>query len=443
MFPNDFLWGAATSSYQIEGSPQADGKGASIWDTFAHQAGVVAGDHHGDTACDHYRRFREDVAHMKALGLKAYRFSISWPRILPEGTGRVNEAGLQFYSDLVDELLAAGITPVVTLFHWDFPEALMARGGWLNREVADWFAEYTRVVIDRLSDRVQWWITFNEPQCFAQCGHEIALQAPGMRLPKKYVFQVTHHLLLAHGKAVQVIREYAKTTPKIGFAPALNYILPDSDVPADVEAARQRMFTCCREDGVWCTPWWTEPIFTGTYPEDGLQAFSDWLPDVHEGDMACISQPLDFFGFNFYHAPTLNGYRVPGAAETSNGWPITPEGFRHMAKFLYERYRLPLLITENGMANLDWVALDGTVHDPQRIDFITRHLRSLHQAMQEGVPVLGYMYWSLMDNFEWNSGYNKRFGLIYVNYGTQERIWKDSAFWYQDMIAQNGANLLK
>lgn len=443
MFPNDFLWGAATSAYQIEGSPDAEGKGVSIWDTFAHQPGVIANGDHGDVACDHYRRFREDVAQMKAMGLRAYRFSISWPRVLPEGTGRVNEAGLQFYSDLVDELLAAGITPMVTLFHWDYPEALMSRGGWLNRESADWFAEYTRVVVDRLSDRVQWWMTLNEPQCFAQCGHEIALQAPGMRLPRRYVFQVAHHLLLAHGRAVEVIRQYAKLPPRIGFAPALSYTLPDSDRPEDVEAARQRMFSCRREDGIWSTPWWTEPIFNGRYPEEGLTAFRDWLPEVREGDLALIGQKLDFFGFNYYHARKLSGFRVPGAPETSNDWPIEPEGIRYLAKFLYERYHLPLLVTENGMASLDWVSLDGRVHDAQRIDFVTRHLLSLHQAMGEGVPVLGYMYWSLMDNFEWNSGYNKRFGLIYVDYVTQKRVWKDSAYWYRDTIAQNGKNLLK
>lgn len=231
MFPKSFAWGAATASYQIEGSPTADGKGLSVWDVCAHQPGFVINNDNGDMACDHYRRFREDVKLMKEMGLKAYRFSISWPRILPNGTGEVNEKGLQFYSDLVDELLAAGITPYITLFHWDYPEALMQRGGWLNRESSDWFAEYAKVVVERLSDRVTYWMTLNEPQCFAKLGYEDGTQAPGLRVGRRYTFQVVHNMLLAHGKAVRVIRAHAKQPPKVGFAPALNFVMPDSDLP--------------------------------------------------------------------------------------------------------------------------------------------------------------------------------------------------------------------
>lgn len=441
MFPKDFQWGAATSSYQIEGNVHADGKGISIWDLCAHQPGFVWYGHTGDEACDHYRRFREDVRIMKEMGLKVYRFSISWPRILPNGTGEVNEKGLQFYSDLVDALLESGITPYVTLFHWDYPEALMQRGGWLNRECVEWFGEYTRVVVDRLSDRVKHWLTINEPQCFAGLGYETGIHAPGMQVGKRYVFQVAHNLLLAHGKAVQVIRTHAKKPPLVGFAPALNYVMPDSDSPEDLEKAHQKMFTCDPGAGIWNTSWWTEPVYHGRYPEDGLKLFSQWLPEYTAEDMSLISQPLDFFGFNYYQASRYSGIKNPGYAESAVEWPIEPEGIYYMAKFLYKEYGMPLLITENGMSNLDWPMPDGRIHDVQRIDYIRQHLRNVHRAMEEGVDIRGYMYWSFMDNFEWQNGYRKRFGLIYVDYLTQNRIWKDSAHFYKKVIETDGANL--
>lgn len=442
MFPKDFTWGAATSAYQIEGSPTADGKGVSIWDICAKQPGIVVNHENGDVACDHYRRFKDDVRIMKEMGLKAYRFSISWPRILPDGTGKVNEKGVKFYSDLVDELLSNGIIPYVTLFHWDYPEKLMKRGGWLNRECVDWFAEYTRVVVEHLSDRVDHWLTINEPQCFVKLGYEEGVHAPGMRVGRRYAFDVAHNMLLAHGKAVQTIRTYAKKKPLIGFASALNYVMPDSSDPEDIEAAKQKMFSCSRDHGLWCTSWWTEPIYHGHYPEDGLKEFADWLPDYTDEDMKLISQPLDFFGFNYYQASRYSDVKKPGYAETAVEWPIEPEGIYYMAKFLQEEYGLPLLITENGMANLDWPLRDGRIHDAQRIDYMEQHLKNVHRAMSEGVNILGYMYWSFMDNFEWNNGYRKRFGLIYVDYMTQQRIWKDSAHRYKEIIATNGACLL-
>lgn len=441
MFPKDFLWGAAASSYQTEGGAHADGKGPSVWDVFAHQPGTIHMNQHGDEACDHYHRFREDVQLMKQLGLKAYRFSISWPRVLPDGTGRVNEAGMQFYSDLVDALLEAGIQPIVTLFHWDYPEALMRRGGWLNRECVEWFAEYTRVIVNRLSDRVSLWLTLNEPQCFAQLGYELGTHAPGMKVGRKQTFQVTHHLLLAHGRAVQVIREHAKLPPRIGFAPCLSFVMPDSNAPEDIAAAKAHVFSCRRDDGIWNTPWWLEPIFHGRYPQDGLVAYADWLPAVEAGDMELISQSLDFIGFNYYWTTRLTRPAEDGAAETANEWLLQPEGLYYMGRFLYEEYDLPLLITENGMANLDWPMLDGCVHDPQRIDYIHRHLLQVRRLLQESIPVQGYLYWTLLDNFEWQQGYSKRFGLIYVDFVTKQRIMKHSAHWYSRVIAENAINI--
>lgn len=440
-FKEDFIWGAATSSYQIEGSTVSDGKGLSIWDTCSKIPGFVRGNQTGEIACDHYNRYLEDVRIMKEMGLKAYRFSISWSRILPKGIGELNEQGILFYDNLVNELIQNGITPYVTLFHWDYPEELMKLGGWMNGESSDWFAEYAKVVVDRLSDRVDHWLTLNEPQCFVKLGYEDGIHAPGIKAGRRYVFAVAHNMLLAHGKAVKVIREHAKKPPHIGFAPALNYVIPDNDNAINMEAAKNKMFSCQREDGIWCTSWWTESIYNGRYPEDGLIAFKEWLPDFKEGDMEIIGQKLDFFGFNYYHGQRLTNNSIPGEAETAVEWPLVPEGIYYMTKFLYEKYHLPILITENGMANLDWPCLDGSIHDYQRIDYIERHLKELKRAVEDGIAILGYMYWSLMDNYEWQNGYSKRFGLIYIDYLTQKRIWKDSAYWYQKVISDNGRGI--
>lgn len=447
-FKKDFVWGAATASFQIEGAALEDGKGLSVWDVLSHKKGFVRDDHNGDVACDHYHRFKEDVQLMKKMGLKAYRFSISWPRVLPNGTGEINEKGLDFYDKLVDELLANGIEPYVTLFHWDFPNELFLKGDFMNPDSSDWFAEYTKVVVDRLSDRVSNWMTLNEPQCYVGLGHQIGEHAPGLKLAEPYLMQIIHNMLLAHGKAVQVIRKYAKKKPVIGYAPVLGYIAPRTDSPEDIALAKEQMFSCHEEDFCFSEPWWNMPIYKGCYPEDGLKLWEKWLPKIGQNDMKTIHQPLDFFGFNFYRSPLTAGYvdgkpdiRVihqTGHPQTAFDWEVTPEGFYHMAKIMYERYQLPLLITENGLANQDWVSLDGKVHDPQRIDFLSRYLLALRKAASEGVDVMGYMHWSLMDNFEWAAGYNKRFGMIYVDYETQERILKDSAYWYKKVIETNG-----
>jgi len=450
-FRKDFAWGAATASYQIEGAYLEDGKGLSVWDVCSHKQGFVKEGHTGDVACDHYHRFKEDVKHMKEIGLKAYRFSISWARVLPEGTGKINEAGLDFYDQLVDELVANGIEPYVTLFHWDYPNELFLRGGFLNPDSSDWFAEYTKVIVDRLSDRVSKWMTLNEPQCFAGLGHGIGAHAPGLSMDNTYQLTIIHNMMLAHGKAVQVIRKYAKKTPMIGYAPVFGYVMPKTDSKDDYELAKKHFFSCQKEFSAFSEPWWNGPIYRGAYPEDGLKYYEKWLPRIGQDDMKTIHQPLDFFGYNFYRStpsagyvdgkPVVNVEFKVGHDQTSFEWDVTPEGFGTTAKMIYEKYKLPLLITENGLSNVDWVSLDGKVHDPQRIDFLHRYLRELRSATNDGVDILGYMHWSLMDNFEWAEGYTKRFGLIYIDYETQERILKDSAYWYKSVIESNGENL--
>lgn len=449
-FPNGFYWGAASASYQIEGAPYDDGKGPSVWDTFTHTEGKIKNGDTGDIACDHYHRFREDVALMKELGLKAYRFSVSWPRILPDGTGKINEAGIRFYSDLVDELLKAGIEPFVTLFHWDLPKALHDRGGWRNREIADWFAEYTRVVVDALSDRVRYWMTLNEPLCHILLGHYLGVHAPGEKVPAREAFRLLHHMNLAHGKAVQVIRSHAKTPSIIGFASNPIAGVPLTDSPEDIEAAKKYILNGTGD--IFSNCWWLNPILLGEYPKDGIEAMAKDFPYdmIKEGDMEIIGQKLDFLGVNMYYGsfvshdesgnftilPKKAGYPI-----TALKWLVTPKVMYYMPKFLYEKYRLPIIVTENGISLPDWVSLDGKVHDPNRIDFMHRYIKEMMKACEEGVDIRGYFVWSILDNFEWAEGYDERFGLIYVDFDTQQRIPKDSYYWYRDVIASNGKNL--
>ncbi len=446
-FPKGFVWGAAAASYQVEGAAYEDGKGLSVWDTLCRKPGAIWNGHTGDVACDHYHRYRSDVALMKRIGLKAYRLSISWPRVMPDGVGRVNEKGMAFYDRLIDALIAAGIQPFVTLFHWDYPYALYQRGGWLNRDSADWFAEYAAVVVSRLSDRVQHWMTQNEPQCFIGLGHESGGHAPGLKLPEAEWLQAAHHAMLAHGRAVQAIRAASRVPCRIGYAPVGAAAYPETERPADVAAARQQMFSV-RAKSVWNNAWWMDPIFLGRYPEDGWKLFGASVPKVEPGDMKTIRQKLDFFGVNVYRGgcvrrgPDGRPEDVPlkaGHPLTAFHWEVTPEALYWAPRFYYERYKLPIYVTENGMANTDWIALDGKVHDPQRIDYTQRYLRALGRAVRDGVDVRGYFHWSIMDNFEWAEGYKQRFGMIYVDYPTQRRILKDSAHWYSRVIRTNGA----
>jgi beta-glucosidase len=448
-FPADFVWGAATSAYQIEGAALQDGKKASVWDMYCRKPGTIRSGEDGVTACDHYHRFREDVRLMKEIGLQAYRLSLSWPRLLPDGTGGLNPRGVGFYDALIDELLTAGIQPYVTLFHWDYPYELYLRGGWLHPASPHWFAEYTHAVVAALSDRVRTWMTINEPQCFIGDGHFRGGDAPGDMLGLQEALTAAHHVLLAHGEAVQVIRAEAKTVPRVGCAPVGITYIPASSQPDDIEAARQQMFAVRSKD-FWNNTWWCDPLVLGKYPEDGLSLFGEAAPKVRSGDMDLIAQPLDFYGVNFYHGQFVcaqadgqtNVLAFPaGHPYTSMPWPVTPEALYWGPRFLWERYQLPILIAENGIANPDWVALDGGVHDPQRIDFTARYLRALDRAIADGVPVMGYFHWSLMDNFEWACGYLMRFGLIHLDYGTQLRTLKDSARWYRDVIATNGESL--
>lgn len=438
-FSKDFLWGAASAAPQIEGAWAEDGRGPSIWDML--YPGHTNHGEHPHEACDHYHRYKEDVALMKEVGLKTYRFSISWSRVLPDGTGRVNEAGLQFYVDLVEELKNAGIEPMVTLFHWDLPYALYQRGGWMNPDVSDWFAEYTRVVANALSDRVKYWMTINEPQCFVGLGYEVGVHAPFLR-EKHSLAAITRNTLLAHGKAVKVLRKCCKLPPVIGMAPTGPVFLPEDESEAAIEEARRLTFE--RPTSAFDVAWFCDAPLRGTFPKSVCEFLG--VDEVLSGsDMEIVHQKLDFFGFNLYHAAdtpgAYSGTAYQGCPLTGSNWTMDPEVMYWSTRFLYERYKLPVLITENGMANTDFVMLDGKVHDPQRIDFVHRYLKSLKRAADEGYPILGYTYWSVLDNYEWAEGYDKRFGLIYVDYRTQERTLKDSALWYRDVIAENGENI--
>jgi len=462
-FPADFLWGASTSAYQIEGAPRDDGKDLSVWDEFSRQPGAIRDGQTGDVACDFYHRYAEDIARMQSMGIQAFCFSISWPRIIPEGAGDTNQKGLDFYSHLVDALLAAKITPIVTLFHWDTPLALMQRGSWEARDMASWFSDYAALVTRTLSDRVKYWLTINEPRSFIGSGYVTGEQAPGERLPRNEYMRAAHITLLAHGRAVQAIRANAKTPVQIGYPCDFSPCLPETPSAADVAAAQAATFESPVDHfsgQFWWreNAWWLDPVYTGQYPADALSALGDDAPEIRAGDMEIIHQPLDFMGTNIYGGRLVRA-TPDGQGQTGNqmkgqlvafpagfpltamGWEVTPDAMYWGPKWLHERYKLPIFITENGCSCRDWASLDGQVHDPNRIDFTTRYLQALARASGEGVPIQGYLHWSLLDNFEWQEGYTQRFGMIFVDYPTQKRILKDSAHWYATIIKSNGASL--
>lgn len=448
-FPSGFLWGAASAAYQVEGAYNEDGKGPSIWDVMGEKA--IAHGETGRIAVDQYHKMRADVALMKEIGLKTYRFSISWSRVLPEGIGHVNKKGLQYYSDLVDELLKAGIKPMVTLYHWDLPMALQEKGGWANAEIVNWFADYVQVVVDALSDRVDTWITINEPQMFIGLGYCVGAQPPFQHCSPEELIKISHHVLMAHGIAVKAIRERAVLPSKIGMAPTGDVYLPRDDTPEAAEQAREKSFRFDPFAFTMGNAWWADPVFLGDYPADAYRTYPEAMQYIKKEDLELISQKLDFYGFNAYNGtvayntpPDQHGeYQYAGSPKTMLDWPVTPEVLYWAPKFMYERYKTPVLITENGMAGMDWVSLDGYVHDWQRIDFLHRYLLELYRAIEEGVPVLGYTCWSVIDNLEWNRGYDKRFGLIFVDYRTLERTVKDSGHWYGQVIRTNGESLIQ
>lgn len=449
-FDKSFVWGAATSAYQIEGAPAEDGKGMSVWDVYSHQPGKIVDGGTGDIACDHYHRLKEDVRLMADLGIKGYRFSISWPRVLPQGIGAVNEAGLDFYEHLVDLLLQNGIEPYVTLYHWDLPYCLYLRGGWMNPDSPKWFAEYAQTVAKRLRGKVRSYITLNEPQVFIGCSFRQGVHAPGILMERRECLQMAHHVLLAHGYAVQALRS-VDSAVRIGYAPTSDAAIPASNSEADLAAARESYFaTPGGDDWVWSTAWWSDPVFFGHYPADGLEMLRGDMPAIGADDMKIIAQPIDFYGQNVYRGYYVRGgadgrpqklEHPLGCARTTMDWAVTPDCLYWAVKMLYERYQKPICITENGMSGTDWISLDGKIHDAARVDYLHRHLLGLKRAAGEGIPMEGYFQWSLMDNFEWGQGYTKRFGLIYVDYETQRRIPKDSFDWYRQTIACNGENL--
>jgi beta-glucosidase len=448
-FRDDFVWGAATAAYQVEGAAFQDGRGYSVWDMLSRRPGAVWNGHTGDVACDHYNRFEADVDLMREVGLKAYRFSISWPRVLPSGRIDVNGKGISFYDRLVDKLLASDITPWPTLFHWDFPYALYRQGSWLNPDSPKWFADYAALMVDVLSDRVSHWMTFNEPQVFIQMGYGDGVHAPGDRLGFRELLHISHNVLLAHGLGVQAIRAGTKQPAQVGFAWQAAPVVPATDHEDDIAVAREENFLV-KNRNMWSLSWFSDPIFLKQYPEEGVALFGGDMPHIGPDDFDIIGQPVDFYGINIYFGQTVRAgadgstEQVPyglGQPRTTFDWPIVPDTLRWGPYFVWERYKVPVYVTENGMANIDIVTPDGHVHDPQRIEYTRRYLNALRQAGDDGADIRGYFHWSFLDNFEWAEGYKQRFGMVYVDYVTQQRILKDTAHWYREVIRANGANI--
>lgn len=433
-FPAGFTWGVATSSFQIEGAADEDGKGPSIWDTFCRIPGAIADASNGNVACDHYRLWEQDLDMIADLGVDAYRFSVSWPRVRPSGSDAWNEKGLDFYEKLVDGLLARGIKPYITLNHWDLPEALQQQGGWGHRDTAHRFVEYARGMSKRLGDRVTSITTHNEPWVMATLGHESGIFAPGIK-DRATAMQVTHHLLLSHGLALQALRADGVGS-NLGIVLNLSPMHPASSAPEDIEKTKI-------EDGRLLR-WYMDPLFNGTYPADVLAYLGKDAPSISAGDMKAISTPMDFLGVNYYSRGVVSAagtwdVKQSGLDLTDMGWEIYPKGLTELLVRMDRDYQVPkLYVTENGGAFKDRLE-DGRIHDAKRVDYIARHIAAVGEAMDKGVRMAGYMVWSLMDNFEWASGYEKRFGIVHVDYETQERTLKDSALWYREFLRQQKA----
>ncbi len=440
-FPEGFVWGAATASYQIEGAATEDGRGTSIWDTFSHTPGKVHNGDTGDVANDHYHRWKDDVQLLKNLNVSAYRLSVAWSRILPQGRGTVNEAGVDFYSSLIDELLENGITPYITLYHWDLPQTLQDEGGWLRRGIVDDYVEYVDVITGALGDRVKNWFTFNEPWVFTWLGYVMGVHAPGLTSNSPApALTATHHCYLAHGKAIPVIRQNSPGA-QVGIVTNLSPADPATAKPADQQALTFY-------DG-WFNRWYLDPLFRGSYPADMLAYYGANAPKIEAGDMAIIATPIDCLGVNYYSRSVIKANEDesapfpfasvhPEGEYTEMDWEVYPKGLYNLLKRLTTDYSPPAMyITENGAAFIDVLTPEGEIHDDRRVAYLRGHLAEAEHAIEDGAPLKGYFVWSLMDNYEWAEGYSKRFGIHYVDYETQQRYMKDSAKLYAQIAKQN------
>lgn len=439
----NFIWGVACSAYQTEGAENEDGRGESIWDS-KFTAGKIPGDMNGKIACDHYHKYKEDVDLLEKLGIKNYRFSVSWPRIMPDGTGAVNPQGVEFYKDLVDRLIAADITPWITLFHWDLPNKLYEKGGYLNSEISDWFTDYAAKVVEIFGDKVSNYIIVNEPQCIVEEGHFSGNHAPFLRLSRKETFTVAHNILLCIGKAEKAMRKVAKHKLDLGIAPCFTPIMPTRE--DDRELALKCNFSPTGDFYDGC--YFTDAVIKGEFTDEYKEWFkkNDYNPS--ESDMKIIKSDLDFFCANlyrgFYVENTADGLKRKAVCPTDDfsamGWAVTPDAIDYLTEYYYDRYKMPIILSENGVALTEWKTLNGDIPDDMRIDYMKRHIERV-KKMSEKYPLKGYFYWSFTDNFEWTLGYSRRFGLVYVDYETLERIPKKSAYWYKKVIETNGEDL--
>jgi beta-glucosidase len=440
-FGKDFVWSVASASYQVEGATSEDGRGESIWDRYCSIPGNILNGENGNIACDHYHRYKQDIALMKEIGVNGYRFSISWPRIIPEGTGVINKKGIGFYEDLIDELIKNGIEPYVTLYHWDLPQALQDQGGWANPAIVDAFLEYAKIVMNRFNGKVKHWITLNEPYCVAFLGNYVGRQAPGIT-DFSTALRVAYFEYVAHGKVVSWFREN-NISGEIGIALNLMGRLPYSDSQENIEAAK-------RADG-YLNRWFIEPIMFGRYPQDMIEWYQQKgvvLPPFDEQEIALMNQQLDFIGLNYYNdfhvVEDKSAWPIdfsiknrPFVPVNSRQWPITEGGLFDMLMRMKNEYGVDrILITENGTSTIDTISVDGAVHDSERVDYLARHVAVMRKAIANGVNLIGYNVWSITDNFEWSFGYDSRFGLVYIDYATQKRILKDSGKWYRDLIKE-------
>ncbi|MEA4896108.1 MAG: GH1 family beta-glucosidase [Oscillospiraceae bacterium] len=448
-FSENFIWGVASSAYQTEGAAFEDGKGASIWDSFSRKPGAVFEGDTGDIACDGYHRYQEDIELMASMGIKAYRFSISWPRVDPQGDGTFNELGFAYYDRVIDSCLSCGIEPYITLYHWDLPQLLEDRGGWQNRNTCLAFAGYCRAVAERFRGRVRHYFTINEIQCVVSLGYQSGIYAPGKMLPVTELFQIWHNLLMAHGLAYREIKDIDPSA-HVSLASTGKLCCPETGKQADLEAARKASFEISADDWLFTHNMALDPVIFGEYPETDDPVFRPLFGAVPRNELGIINTGADTLALNIYNGSSVragkNGEpeyvpKAPGCPRTALKWPVTPEVMEYGPRFICERYHRPVLITENGVSCNDLIYLDGKVHDLDRIDFLTRYLGSLRRCIESGVPVNGYFHWSFTDNFEWSRGYSERMGLVYVDYLTHRRIPKESAAWFSLLLAKNGENL--